>query len=86
MKEKRRLHTTYVSFLLCTDDPACVHYLTEWDRIMTNVDVTDDFHTEREKIRRCRKQENYPFSRGDYVVKALVGAIDSEIDALNEPI
>jgi len=86
MRDKRRTDTTYVSFLLCTDDPACVDYLDEWDRTMKNVDVTDDFYTEREKIRRCRRQSNYPFSRGDYVVKALVGAIDPEIDALNEPI
>jgi hypothetical protein len=32
MREKRRIETTYVSFLLCTDDPTCDDYLTEWDR------------------------------------------------------
>jgi hypothetical protein len=84
VREKRQLDTTFISFLLCTDDPVSVEYLNEWDRTMPNVDVTDDFHTEREKIRRYRGQ-NYSFSRGDYVVKALVGAIDPEIDALNEP-
>jgi hypothetical protein len=83
MREKRRMETTYVSFLLCTDDQACVASFNEWDRTMLNVDVTDDFDTEREKIRRCRGRD-YPFSRGDYVVKALVGAIDPEIDALDE--
>jgi hypothetical protein len=62
MREKRRIETTYVSFLLCTDDPTCDDYLTEWDR-------TGELF----------------FSRGEYVVKALVGAIDPEIDALNEP-
>ncbi len=85
MQEKRQAETTYVSFLLCTDDPTCVDYLTEWDRTMENVDVTDDFHTERDKILRHSKKDDYHFSRGDYVVKALVGAIDPEIDGLDEP-
>ncbi len=84
MREKRQVDTTFISFLLCTDDPVSVEYLNEWDRTMPNVDVTDDFRTEREKIRRYRGQ-NFFFSCGDYVVKALVGAIDREIDALNEP-
>ncbi|CAF5033034.1 unnamed protein product, partial [Rotaria sp. Silwood1] len=36
------------------------------------------------KIRQYRGP-NYPFSIGDYVVKALVGAIDPEIDVLDDP-
>lgn len=85
MREVRRIDTTYVSFLLCTDEPACVEYLSEWDRTMENVDITDDFYTERKIIRQYRGTD-YHFSYGDYIVKALVGAIDSEIDALNEPV
>ena len=85
MRETRQVKTTYVSFLLCTDDPSCVDYLNKWDRTMANVDVTDDFYAEREKIFKCSKTEDKRFSRGDYVVKALVGAIDPEIDVLDEP-
>ena len=84
MVHERRPETTHVMFLVCTDDPACVEYLSEWDRKMTNVDVTSNFRAEREKIRRYRGA-NYPFSNGDYIVKALVGAIDHEMDSLNEP-
>ncbi len=84
MREKRRVETTFVAFLLCTDDPTSVEYLYEWDRTMPNVDVTNHFRAEREKIRRCHAQKNYPFSFGDYVVKVLVGAIVPQIDALNE--
>ncbi|UJR07416.1 hypothetical protein I4U23_011702 [Adineta vaga] len=82
MVNVRNTETTHVMFLICTDDPVCVDYLVEWDRRMVNVDVTDDYFTERERIRRFRGQ-NYPFSRGDYIVKALVGAIVPEIDNLN---
>jgi hypothetical protein len=84
MREKRQADTTYVSFLVCTDDPPCVDYLNQWDQTMANVDVTNDFHTEREKFRHYRGQ-NCRFTYGDYVVKALIGAIDQQIDIMNEP-
>ena len=84
MQKTRRIETTHVSFLLCTDEEDVVNYMREWDERMNNVDVTDDFHTERDRIRKYQKDSNYPFSRGDYIIKALVGAVDPEIDALNE--
>ena len=83
MTHERRAKTTHVMFLLCTDDQACVDYLAKWDEEMINVDVTDDFKTERDTIRKYQG-ENYPFSKGDYIVKALIGAIDQKIDDLNE--
>jgi hypothetical protein len=64
-------------FLACTDDPSCVNYLNEWDETMLNVDVTDDYITERDRIRSFRGS-NYPFSIDDFIVKALIGAIDPE--------
>ena len=84
MQTTRRVETTYVSFLLCTDESICVNYMREWDRRMTNVDVTDDYHTEKKRIQECQNRNDFHFSYGDYVIKALVGAIDSEMDALNE--
>lgn len=84
MRQTRRVETTYVSFLLCTDEASCVDYMREWDKRMKNIDVTDDYHTEKKRIRECQNNPNFPFSYGDYVVKALIGAIDPEIDALNE--
>jgi hypothetical protein len=83
MEETRQSETTYVSFLVCTDETDRIDYLSEWDRTMLNVDVTDDFHTETEKIRKCQ-DNNFPFTYGDYIVKALVGAIIPNIDRLNE--
>ena len=84
MEKKRRADTTHVSFLLCTDELGCVEYMAEWDKQMTNVDVTDDFNTERNTIRQHQGNPKFPFSHGDYIVKALVGAIDPEMDNLNE--
>ena len=83
MQEIRQVDTTYISFLLCTDDSDCINYFRQWDREMRNVDVTTNFTREIEEIRKHRGH-NYPFSYGDYVVKALVGAIDPEMDHINE--
>lgn len=84
MKEIRRADTTYVSFLLCTDDENCIEYMRDWDKRMTNFDFTDDYRTEKARIQECQKNKKLRFSYGDYVVKALIGAIDPEINALNE--
>ncbi|CAF3264744.1 unnamed protein product [Rotaria sp. Silwood2] len=54
MGNERNPETTHVMFLLCTDEPDSVEHFTQWDQTMKNVDVTDDFPTEREKIRRYR--------------------------------
>ncbi|CAF1011357.1 unnamed protein product [Rotaria sp. Silwood1] len=83
MRHERQSNTMYVTFLACTDDEASVNYLSQWDRTMINVDVVDDYKSEREEVRRT-KGFNYPFSFGDYVVKALIGAVDPQMDALDE--
>lgn len=83
MIEKRQQETTFVQFLICTDEPQHVDYLTGWDRTMKNVDVTRDFKREKDRIQQCRRYA-HPFTMGDYVVKALVGAIVPEIDVINE--
>lgn len=83
MRNERRANTTYVTFLACTDDESSVAYLSNWDRNMMNVDVVDDYKTEREEVRRNRGY-NYPFSFGDYVAKALLGAVDPQMDLLDE--
>ena len=83
MIEKREQETTFVQFLICTDEPQHVDYLTGWDRTMKHVDVTRDFKKEKDLIQQYRRNA-HPFTMGDYVVKALVGAIVPEIDVLNE--
>jgi hypothetical protein len=83
MRNERQANTTHVQFLACTDDDSSVAYLSQWDRTMMNVDVVDDYKTEREEVRRAMGY-NYPFSFGDYVAKALLGAVDPQMDMLDE--
>ena len=84
LKETRNSNTTYVSFLLCTDEREYVDYMENWDRDMVHVDVTDDYDTELKKIRRYQENPSYAFTEDDYIVKALVGSIIPHIDRLNE--
>lgn len=65
----------HVTFLACTDDLQAVNYLNTWDRMIPNIDVMDDYRSERAEIYRTRGG-NFPFSFGDYVVKSLLGSID----------
>lgn len=42
---------------------------------MPNLDVMDDYASERDEIQRIRGK-NFPFSFGDYIAKALLGSMD----------
>ncbi|CAF2014973.1 unnamed protein product [Rotaria magnacalcarata] len=84
MRNERNSDTTYVSFLMCTDNQECVDYLSNFSRTMTNVDVTGNFNTERMNIRKERGAK-FPFSKGDYITKVLVGAVNREKVPSNEP-
>ncbi len=70
-----RTPLTYMTFLACTDDLQAVNYLSHWDKSIPNLDVVDDFRSERADIQRARGP-NFPFSFGDYIVKALLGSMD----------
>ncbi|CAF3487691.1 unnamed protein product, partial [Rotaria sp. Silwood2] len=78
-----RTPQTYITFLACTDDLDSVNYLSSWDKSMPNLDVIDDYRSERAEIQRIRGA-NFPFSFGDYIVKALLGSIDPWFDSLDE--
>jgi hypothetical protein len=68
---------------VCTDDEDSVNYLNRWDRTIPNLDVVDDYRSERMEIKKV-KGPNFRFSFGDYVVKSLVGSIDPELDKMDE--
>ncbi|KAI9335968.1 hypothetical protein BDR26DRAFT_865460 [Obelidium mucronatum] len=72
-----------VVFLACTDDLNQVGYLNELDKKIACVDVVDDYYSERREILAIQGDQ-FPFSKGDWVCKMLLGGIDPEIDALDE--
>jgi hypothetical protein len=82
-KLKYRPKNTYISILACTDDESSVGYLNKLDRIVPGLDVVDDYSSERKEV--LKKQgSSFAFSKGDYVVKALLGPIDIYFDNLDE--
>jgi len=74
--------TIRVQFLACSDVEAEVGWLNVLDREVKNVDVTDDYVSERAEILKTGKVTE--FSRGDYVCKALLGGISDYYDKLDE--
>ncbi|CAF2978143.1 unnamed protein product [Rotaria socialis] len=78
-----RTPQTYITFLACTDDLQAVNYLSNWDKSMPNLDVIDDYRSERAEIQQIRGP-SFPFSFGDYIVKSLLGSIDPWFDSLDE--
>ncbi len=70
-----RTPETYISFLACTDNLQDVAYLSNWHRVLPKVEVVDDYRSERAKVQRTHGP-TFPFSFGNYIVKALLGSVD----------
>lgn len=73
----------FVTIVACTDDDSCIEYLDKWDRQIRNLDVVDDYRSERQQIRKIQGR-NAQFSYGDYLVKSLIGSIDPNLDRQDE--
>ncbi|CAF0762515.1 unnamed protein product [Didymodactylos carnosus] len=81
--ERNPINRIPVTFIACTDDDDCIGYLNKWDKNIPYVDVIDDYKNERQEIHNTQGR-NFPFSFGDYVVKILMGSVDSWFDGLDE--
>jgi hypothetical protein len=82
-QERKPANRIPVTIIACTDDDDCIGYLNDWDRKIPNLDVVDDYRNEKKEIQACQGK-NFPFSFGDYVVKILMGGVDSWFDDLDE--
>lgn len=82
-QERKPFDRIPVTIIACTDDDDCIGYLNDWDRKIPNLDVVDDYRNEKREIQ-GRQGKNFPFSFGDYVVKILMGGVDSWFDDLDE--
>jgi len=81
--QTQRSPQDYVTIVACTDDANTVSYLNNWDKELINLDVVDDYVSERGEILRAQGLD-FSFSYGDYVVKCMLGSIDPALDALDE--
>ena len=74
-----------ITFALCTSDESVVEFYNLLDRELAHVDVVDDYRSERAQVVAAQGR-HFPFSRGDYVAKLLLGGIDAQVDALDETV
>ncbi|CAF0795701.1 unnamed protein product [Rotaria sordida] len=82
-RERIPIDRVPVTIMACTDDQKCMSYLNDWDRAIPNLDVVDNYESEKEEILAIQGK-SFPFSFGDYVVKILMGGVDSWFDMLDE--
>lgn len=69
--------------MACTDSDYEIGWMNELDDKVPNIDVIDDYQAERQEVLGCQGQ-SFHFSKGDYIVKTLVGPIDPIYDTLDE--
>eukprot|EP01061_Rhynchopus_euleeides_P047862 TRINITY_DN988_c0_g1_i2.p1 TRINITY_DN988_c0_g1~~TRINITY_DN988_c0_g1_i2.p1 ORF type:complete len:307 (+),score=129.12 TRINITY_DN988_c0_g1_i2:38-922(+) len=81
---KKTTRTTFkFQILACTDDESQIGWLNVFDAEFDAVDVTDDYHSEKQEVMRTGKCPT--FNRGDWIIKALLGPISTKFDAWDEP-
>ena len=73
----------FVTIIACTDDDYALNYLNNWDKNIKNLDIVDDYESERKEIYAAKKVKS-SFTYGDYIAKILLGSHVSEIDKLDE--
>jgi len=73
----------HVSILACNSDEGAIGYLNDIDETVDRVDCVDDYTREQQDILFVQ-DEHFPFSYGDYIIKALLGSVDPDFDNLDE--
>jgi len=71
-----------VQIMACTEEERVIEWLNEVDYEFEEVDVTDDFHSERKEVLRAGIATR--FTRGDWCMKAMLGPVSRKFDAWDE--
>lgn len=83
LKHRSPIDRIFVSIVACTDDEYALNYLNNWDNKIRNLDVVDDYESERKEVYSHRRVKT-AFSYGDYIAKILLGSFVREIDEADE--
>lgn len=73
----------HVTFVSCTNDDTVMSYLNGWDQSIPRLSVVADYHSERKKAISIQGPQSQ-FSRGDWIVKCLLGSIEPTLYASDE--
>lgn len=72
-----------ITFVMVTSDENLVkRFRKELDKQFTGIDLVDDYNTEAARVKKNTPDEQFTF--GNYIVKALVGAVIPKLDKLGE--
>jgi hypothetical protein len=83
LKNRQPMNRIFVTICACTDDEYSLEYLNDWDRKIPNLDVVDDYLSEKREIYET-KRNHEAFSFGDYIAKIMIGPSCKEIDQSDE--
>eukprot|EP00428_Durinskia_dybowskii_P027921 CAMPEP_0170240408 /NCGR_PEP_ID=MMETSP0116_2-20130129/19962_1 /TAXON_ID=400756 /ORGANISM="Durinskia baltica, Strain CSIRO CS-38" /LENGTH=267 /DNA_ID=CAMNT_0010491227 /DNA_START=58 /DNA_END=861 /DNA_ORIENTATION=- len=73
-----------VQIMACTGDEDVVKWLNELDLVFDNIDVTDDYASEKLEVERAGRAKR--FTRGDWCLKAMLGLVSRKYDEWDEKI
>lgn len=82
VKKQSTQATFRVQIMACTGDDEAVGWINTLDKKYQEVDATDDYYTEKAEVLRSRRRQT--FTRGDWCMKAMLGAISAKYDAWDE--
>jgi len=71
-----------VQIMACTAEEQEVEWLNELDCELEELDVTDDYHSERQEVLRTGIATR--FTRGDWCMKAMLGPVSRKFDQWDE--
>lgn len=80
VKKENTRCTFRVQIMACTDDDSAVGWLNAVDDELSEVDVTDDYHSEMLEVLKRRPGR---FTRGDWCMKALLGPVSQKFDDMD---
>jgi len=82
VKKQSTSYTFKIQIIACTGDDDAIGYLNKVDKELKEVDVTDDYYSERVEVMRARRVEK--FTRGDWCLKSMLGPVSDKFDGLDE--
>ncbi len=84
LKFRQPIDRIFVSIVACTDDEQALHYLANWDSDIKNLNVVNDYQSEKRRICDLDKPK---FTYGNYVAKILLDSfVKTDDDDIDEEI
>jgi len=82
VKKQSTSRTFKVQIMACTDDEEAVSWMNDLDAHFDEVDVTDDYYSEKAEVLKAGRVTK--FTRGDWLIKAMLGPVSKKFDAWDE--